>query len=267
MVDAPAPDASRRSSRISPNAPTASDRWPCSGRRCTRAPGMWAASHSPWAIGTIRSCRPCQTEIGTRDPSEVEPPIAHEREVVVEPSPRPVAEGRAQRGGEVVAELAGDLLGIDARQQRPPLGDDLIRLDRRHRLDVRLHPPEQLVGVAGRGRVLDLVVLAHPGGPVEPLGVVRGHAGDRRGGPHAVREQRRAREGVRAAARPPGREEPLVAEVVGERGDVRRRARDRPPSCRWTPRTRRARGTRGRCRALRRRDGTARTAVPTPGLP
>src|SRR5581483_5307179 len=55
-----------RSSTISSKAPTARDRCPCSGRSRARAPGTWAASHSPCANGTIRSCRPCHTATGTR---------------------------------------------------------------------------------------------------------------------------------------------------------------------------------------------------------
>jgi hypothetical protein len=51
---------SRRSSRIRSKALMVIDRWPSPGIRCTRAPGMAAASHWPCANGTIRSWSPCQ---------------------------------------------------------------------------------------------------------------------------------------------------------------------------------------------------------------
>jgi uncharacterized protein (TIRG00374 family) len=56
----PRPARSRRSSRIRSKALTVIDRWPSPGIRCTRAPGMAAASHWPCANGTIRSWSPCQ---------------------------------------------------------------------------------------------------------------------------------------------------------------------------------------------------------------
>src|SRR5688572_1693063 len=56
---------------------------------------------------------------------QVEPPVAHEREVVVEPSPWPVAEGRSERGREALAELPGNLCRVDVGDEGSQLRDDL----------------------------------------------------------------------------------------------------------------------------------------------
>jgi len=68
--------------------------------------------------------------------------------------------------------------------------------------------------VRGRGgpELLD-VLRAHPREEIEALRVVRRDAGDDRGRLAALRQQRGAREGVRAAARPAGREEAVDPEL------------------------------------------------------
>src|SRR5262249_21666752 len=55
---------STRSSMIWGNDATARERWPCSSESRGRAAGIWAASHSPCANGTILSCRPCHRATG-----------------------------------------------------------------------------------------------------------------------------------------------------------------------------------------------------------
>jgi len=160
------------------------------------------------------------------DRRELEPPGADEREVVVEPPPRPAAERPMERRRHELAERAGHLGLVDLGDQAPELGHDLVRFHGAESLYVRSHPAEQLVGVARGERVLDLVVLPHPHRPVQALRVVGRDPGDRRGGADAVGQQRRARERMGPAAGPAHREEPLGAEVIGERGGIACRARD-----------------------------------------
>ena len=64
--------AGRRRSRSA--RPTPIDRWPSPSSRCAAAPGIAAASHSPWANGTMRSALPCHTVHGHGDRGEVEAP-------------------------------------------------------------------------------------------------------------------------------------------------------------------------------------------------
>ena len=54
-----------KSSRMRAKEPTARERWPCSGSTLGRGVGMWPASHSPCATGTMRSWGSCQTATGT----------------------------------------------------------------------------------------------------------------------------------------------------------------------------------------------------------
>jgi hypothetical protein len=63
------------------------------------------------------------------------------------------------------------------------------------------------------GELLD-VLGTHPGEEVEPFGVERRHARQARGGVAAVRQQRRAGQRVRPAARPPDRHETVEPELV-----------------------------------------------------
>ena len=70
---------------------------------------------------------------------------------------------------------------------------------RRFALEMTL---ELAVPASGRGTLLE-VLLAHAGGPVEVLGVDKRRRRDRRNGDHAIPDQRRARDRVRAAAGAP----------------------------------------------------------------
>src|SRR5436305_9065203 len=84
-----------------------------------------------------------------------------------------------------------------------------------------------------RGPELVDVALPHAREVVEALGVVRRHTGDRRGGDDAVRKERCAGQGVRAAAADAPGAEAVNAERVRDRGGVGRGVGDlpaRPPA-------------------------------------
>jgi hypothetical protein len=171
------------------------------------------------AIGEVLAVRPRDDEVAGAlhderrhaDVGDVEAPGADEGAVVVDEAVGAVLlVGRAAVGAErAPGAVEGgpvrvdELLGVELSGLGVPGAGLAAALERR---------PQALGSV-------------HPAEPVEFLRVGRdpGEGGDRQ---DAVRQQRRARERVRTAAGVADRREPVETERIGDRGDVRRGARD-----------------------------------------
>jgi len=135
--------------------------------------------------------------------AEVEAPTANERQVVVEPAPEAVLERGARADGEVVREIARQHTSVDLRKEVAESGVQVgaagVTELRRVLCEVRLE-----FVLAGVCRLeLFEVLSAHARRPVEPFGVARRGAGERRDGDHALGQQDARCKRVRTAPGPP----------------------------------------------------------------
>jgi hypothetical protein len=120
------------------------------------------------------------------DPPDVESPIAEDRDVVVEPSPDPVAKRLTQLAGDELGVLAAQHLGVRRRDEVAQLGEHLVARGRPQRGSPAVHELLECLWAGAQGGELLQVLLAHAVQPVEPLGIDGGDAGDRRGADHAL---------------------------------------------------------------------------------
>src|SRR5205823_10913980 len=120
------------------------------------------------------------------------------------------------------SEFAGDRRAIDVGEQTcPERIDQLLRFVRSSKaygfaLEVRL----QGLGALEHCRELLEVLRALPGEPIESFRAPGCRARDRGAAANAIGQESRTREGVRPSAGPTRREEPVGAQVVGDRHDV-----------------------------------------------
>src|SRR5215469_9530189 len=157
---------------------------------------------------------------GHPDVAEVEPPASQLRRAVIPPALVARTQSDLVGFGEPLGQVPGQNLGVDGREEALELFSELF-----------LRGPENpfpgLAEIAarclrvGEERLSALYVgLAHPGEVVKALDSVRRDRRHRGDGDSDVRQQSRAREGVRAAPGYTPDAEPVVPEPLGDGPDV-----------------------------------------------
>ena len=241
--------------------------WPSSSNRCASAPGTARPARRRASNGTIASSRPCQTATGTAMSARSKP----QGLTAAMPSSRtpigPCAAARLKRPAQPVGEVGGQHGRVDRSDQPAERLLELVGRRRQHRHHVLLDEGLVDLGSGAGGGVLLVVLLGHAVEPVQPLGVVRRDAGDGRRGPAPAREQRRAGQRPRAAARPAERSGTRRSRGGrAPRPTPRRRRRTAPGrGAAWTRRTRDASRSPGTARGRGRRRRTSGTRRPPRG--
>jgi len=144
------------------------------------------------------------------------------RRSIVVPPPGTVSKGPSKRPGHDLTKLTAQGVFVDIGDDRTQDLDDLLWGDVGHRVNPRPHPLQKRLRVPRSEGILDLIVLAHAGRPVEPLGIIGSDTGDGGRRKHPVRKQRSAGKRVRSASGPTRGDETIGAEVIGEGRDVLR---------------------------------------------
>jgi RimJ/RimL family protein N-acetyltransferase len=166
---------------------------------------------------------------GAFDRAEVEPPVATEGEVVVDPAARIDVNRPAKARGHARGVGAGERGSIDLRDQPPESLSDTLRSDGRHGASPRLEVGGESSLAGESGAELLVVLGCHAGKPVEALRAPRRDTRDRRDRADEPRQQRSAGEGMRPAAGVADHVEPVETERVGEGANVLSDVRDAPP--------------------------------------
>ena len=163
---------------------------------------------------------------GHLDRGDVEAPRPEEGEVVVHPPVDARRQAVDDRCQQVLGELAGQRLRVDVAEVWPERVGQLVRRGLGEARRVGAAELGERVAALASGAELGDVALPHPGHEVEAGRIGRADAGERRRRGAAAAQERRAGEGVRAAARGAVGREALDAERVEDRRHVGRRRGD-----------------------------------------